>query len=78
MSEYSGATEQAAPKTKPPSPFANELIDVLLRGLGSARDQLRSGEATERGQLCLGWYLDSGPTQCMIWYSVPAAQVPTE
>ena len=48
--------------------IAKDLIDVLIRGLGTASDELASD--TESGGVCIGYYADSTHS-CALWYSHP-------
>jgi hypothetical protein len=51
------------------APLAKEIIDVLMRGLGTATQSL-DPSILPAASLCIGWYLDGPPPrQCAIWYN---------
>ncbi len=73
MADYKPAGDVRPGKGQQPPDFGTELIDVIMRGLGTAKKRLEAGDADPqaRGQLCLGWYVDHDHS-CALWYSNPA------
>jgi hypothetical protein len=73
MADYS--TVSGAPKEAPApgSDLGTEIIDVLIRGLSNAKEQMERGEATTRGRACIGLYVDS-EHWCALFYTNPQKQ----
>lgn len=76
MPDYDTATGERPKGGKPSQPFESELLDVLLRGLATARENLRDGENIAGGRVCIGWYVDHDHS-CVLLYSNPQEEIPT-
>ena len=70
MAEYRPTSDAEPRKGEQPPAFGVELIDVLLRGLSTAKERMKSGNELERGRVCIGFYGDPGHW-CPIFYSNP-------
>jgi hypothetical protein len=67
MSDNYAGSDTDSPKS--PN-IGGDLIDVLMRGLATAKERLEADDALARGQVCIGWYVDHDHS-CALWYSNP-------